>query len=336
MLRRFRFRIAVAAVTAAALAALAACEQYAVAADPSATPSATPELTPVPADPPGDPCAVEAIAEGSAAEVVRVGTGCMPIDRAVLIRCDPSGPPAVVVDASTDPRTFLGGRYAVPLEGPPAAPVELGVTTAGRIWRSESDTRRLFVEASGEWERWLALATPSDLSPVPSAFLIGDSILDGAAEAVTEALPGWDVTVDAEVGRGSSTAAGIAEAMPDPHPDVVVIQIGTNDHDPVGFAQAAERIFAATSQADLVVWVTVHSPDSGADGINAAIRSAVGRVPQAVLADWETFVADDALNGDGVHPSPGNEHLMADLLAPILEEWRAAVGAATDCAPGAG
>jgi lysophospholipase L1-like esterase len=316
------------------LLALGACDQYAAAADPSTSAAPTPELTPAPAAPVADPCAVGDVAAGGSAEVLRDATGaCIPAETSLSVRCDPSAPPAILLDQGAS--TFLGGRYAT-LAGPPDDIEVVGSTTMGRFWRSTIDPRRLFLESSGAWERWYLLPDAEALASPPEVLLIGDSILDGAAEATADLLPEWTVTVDAEVGRGAASAVTAAEAaLVDAAPDAVVIQIGTNDHDPVGFGENAKRILAAARGADVVVWVTAHTPDTDADHINAEIRRAVARVPQAIVADWDTFVDDEQLSSDGVHPAPGNERLLADLLVPLLDGWRAQVeGASTVCTLG--
>jgi hypothetical protein len=336
MPRRRVPRSAVATVVAVLAASSVACDQYAVAADPDASATPTPALTPIATAAVEDPCAIGPVGPGGAAEPIRDPTGACPgAEHALLVRCAPDVPPAIVLDAGTSPRVFLGGAYAVAAAGRPAGLVEVGTTTAGRLWRSATDPRRLYVESSGTWWRWLLLAEPGDLSPTPTVAMIGDSILDGSREAVIEALPGWEVTVDAEVGRSSDTAAAIVEALPPPVPDVVVVQIGTNDHDPAAFAERADAMLTALRGADLVVWVNTRAPDPTSDAVNRAIETAARSTPQTATADWASFVTAEELSSDGVHPALGNEHLLADLLAPMLDRWAGSVrGGVLDCLEG--
>jgi hypothetical protein len=53
-----------------------------------------------------------------------------------------------------------------------------------------------------------------------------------------------------------------------------------------------------------------------------------------VVADWDSFVSDDELSSDGVHPLAGHEDLMAKLIAPILTDWLEVAdgGGASACA----
>ena len=56
--------------------------------------------------------------------------------------------------------------------------------------------------------------------------------------------------------------------------------------------------------------------------------------PNAVVADWDSFVSDAELSSDGVHPVAGHEDLMATLIAPILTSWFEVAdgGGASSCA----
>ena len=67
-----------------------------------------------------------------------------------------------------------------------------------------------------------------------------------------------------------------------------------------------------------MVWQTAHGPLENIPGVNIHIHGLVSQYPNAVVADWDTFVSDDELSSDGVHPAPGHEDLMANLIAPIL------------------
>jgi lysophospholipase L1-like esterase len=155
--------------------------------------------------------------------------------------------------------------------------------------------------------------------------LIGDSILDGAREALTEGLTDWVVTIDAVVGRGSTDAAAVAESLPVPTPDVVVVEIGVNDHDADVFAANLQRIVAASADADLVLWVTAHGPEVVVPAVNEAAVAGMGAIPDGTIADWDRWVPEASLSSDGVHPDTGNAALLADLLVPLLSSWRQAV-----------
>jgi hypothetical protein len=152
-------------------------------------------------------------------------------------------------------------------------------------------------------------------------FVIGDSIADGAEPFITEALPTWTVDFDAIIGRATNSALAVAAAQAAARPDVVVIELGTNDADPAAFRANAVAILDALRHVPLVVWQTAHGPMENVPGVNIHIRGLAERYPNVVVADWDTFVNDDELSSDGVHPAPGHEALMAQLIGPILTRW---------------
>jgi hypothetical protein len=185
----------------------------------------------------------------------------------------------------------------------------------------------LFVGRDTQTERWLPL--PSG-SIARSVLFIGNSITDGAAAALTTALPGWTATFDAVIGRPSvgGVAPAAAAATLRPGPSAVVVELGTNDADPLAFEANLRTILTSLASSPLVMWQTVHSPQPAAIDVNAAGRRLASKFPNVAIADWNAFVPPAAISSDGVHPLPGHEGLMAKLVAPLLSTWaNAAAGA---------
>ena len=60
-------------------------------------------------------------------------------------------------------------------------------------------------------------------------WVVGDSILDGGRDEVEAALADWALTLDAEVGRSSSSGVELARAAVEQDANAVVIELGTND-----------------------------------------------------------------------------------------------------------
>lgn len=308
---------------------LSACDHYAAAGVPG-TPRATPAASPAPpsGQEPG-PASCQDVATTVTTAVVetlrRSDGSCVPAAQALVYRCDPAFDPVAVLDLRGGDRRYLGGAYAVTVPALPGGAQPLGVAAAGRLFADPTDPRWLWVESGGVVQRWLALPRAPDVQDPPSALLIGDSILDGAQTAVGVALPGWQLSIDAVVGRSSSGGIAPAESLAAPAPDVVVVELGVNDHDPAVFRQNADRILAAVAGADLVVWMTAHGPDPGVAAIDREIFSMMGTIPNGAIVDWDRAVPPEILSSDGVHPLAGNESVFAGILGPVLETWRLAV-----------
>jgi hypothetical protein len=243
----------------------------------------------------------------------------------MVYRCDPSLPAVAVVDVGQGPRRFLGGSYAVKVSAPPSTALSEGVTPFGELFLDPGDPSFLWVRSDGVTERWLALPVRSKVSSPPTVQMIGDSILDGGQTEVVAGLPGWTVTIDALIGRGSDGAAGVAESLPSPAANVVVIEIGVNDQDASATAANAQRIIAAQGGAHLLVWLTAHGPGPQVPSINEAIWDAMGPLSNGAVLDWNNLVPLDALSSDGIHPDTGQQGVLASILDPYLKGWLDAV-----------
>ena len=325
-------------VAAACATLLAACDHYAAAGPaPSATPNPPPtpsgtvsgrELEPIDCVPPQlpDPRTV--------VQTIRRGDGsCVPTSEAVVYRCDPSTEPVAVLGGGDGPTTFLGGRFAVPTPSIPSRAQIIGVAAAGQLSIIPGNDRWLYVEAGQSFERWLLLPDVSAVGEPPTASMIGDSILEGAAPAIEANLAAWDVTIDALVGRSSSGGVAPAQAMAISPPDVVMIELGTNDQDSGAFSAYADQIATAVNGADLVLWVTAHNAASATAAVNQGIRTVMAASPNGAVADWDARVPLELLSADGVHLLAGSEAAFADFLAPYLAAWLEAVRGqgATSC-----
>jgi hypothetical protein len=250
---------------------------------------------------------------------------CIPPGDLLVYRCDPSTEQVAVAGIGGTSRRFLGGAYAVPVDTLPADARTVGVTGAGRVSTTPGD-RALYVEAGGRIERWLSLPSDRTVPLSPTAFMIGDSILDGGQDAVVAGLPDWDISVDALIGRGSFGGITPAESLLET-PTVVVVELGVNDTSDTYFAANAERILAAIQGADLVVWVTAHGPEPVTDEIDRTIVADLGALRNGAVLDWNRLVPPDLLGSDGVHPTTGQEGLLASFLDPFLRTWHdAALG----------
>jgi hypothetical protein len=308
------------------------------------------------------------------AAVVKSGSvRCIPPEDAVVYRCGEELPPVAAVRGEDGVRRrFLGGRYAVSIPRIPGDAFELGRAGDRRLYVVPGDPHWLYVGTPEGPERWLvmpidrlayprlpapsvssslspsvspttspsvSLVTPTvtiDFATVPSATIVGDSIMAASTELMTEFLPGWSLTFDTEIGRGSSSGIPIAESIAtslDPS-DIVVIELGTNDADADTFRENAEQILDALTDRPLVIWQTAHGPLEEIQGVNEAIMQLAATFPNVAVADWDRHIREDALSGDGIHPTPEGLLQVPALLVPFMRAWaEAAAGrGATRCA----
>ena len=260
--------------------------------------------------------------------------GCVPPQRLFGFRCSPDEPIVIESGAGTrQAERFVGERWATPLDALPTGAFPLGEGGDMQVFGVPGDPKTLYVARDYTVERWLRLPRLGASDP-PTAFIVGDSIADGAESSILAALPAWSIGFDAVIGRGTNSALTAVANQAAVKPDVVVIELGTNDADPVAFRENGASMLDALRHVPLVVWQTTHGPLDNIPGVNIHIHGLVSRYPNAVVADWDTFVTDDELSFDGVHPAPGHEDLMANLIAPILTRWLEVAdgGGASACA----
>lgn len=307
---------------AVGLMVLAGCDHYA-----AVTGGPSPSLTPVPAAPvQRDPCAQPKTDHPVSVALVRRPDGtCVPFDRSFLFRCEPSMPAVALVDDGQGVRRFLGGTYGVEVPAVPPTALAIGVTPFGEVFEDPADPAFLWVEADGVTRRWLAIPNRNKLGDPPTVQMIGDSILDGGQTEVVAGLTSWTVSIDAEIGRGSYGAATVAEALPSPAADVVVVEIGVNDADATATVVGTEQIVAAQGDARLLVWLTAHGPETDMPAVNATIVAAMGQIPNGAVLDWDRLVPLDALSSDGIHPDAGQQGVLASILDPYVQTWLDAV-----------
>jgi hypothetical protein len=279
----------------------------------------------------------------------------------VLYRCSPTAVPILRVSSARGPALFLGGPFAVPVATLPARvrfvghargtevliadPLVLGIPatpsipTSSTVEVSPGSTAEpeplVYVRHDGVTERWPRLEGRRSLHDSPIVWLIGDSILDGGRDAVEAGLSDWSLTLDAEVGRPSSSGVALAEAAVEQDADAVVVELGTNDSSSATFRSRLIETLDILASVPLVIWQTARGPEGDPTilGVNAAIREVVPTYPNVAIADWEAFVPKEAVQTDGVHPDEGFEHLESELLVPLLSEWRDALSTegATSC-----
>jgi lysophospholipase L1-like esterase len=258
--------------------------------------------------------------------------GCIPASELFGFQCTPDDPPVIEIRAAGVTERFVGGRFALPMASLPIGAAPVGEGASMQVFTVADDPTLLYVGAGDGVTRWLRLPRRRVADP-PTAYVIGDSIADGSSPFITEALAGWSIGFDTLIGRGTSSALTTAAAQGLERPDVVVVELGTNDPDPVAFRENAVAIMESLRRVPLVVWQTAHGPLVNIPGVNIHIRGLMPEYPNTMIADWDLFVNDEELITDGVHPAPDHQDLMARLVAPILTRWLevASGGGAASC-----
>lgn len=168
--------------------------------------------------------------------------------------------------------------------------------------------------------------------------LIGDSIFAGTSqryggEACSTLVPlGWQVAVEAEVGRAVDFGNRVLDARPPDEWDAAVVFLGTNyGGDEVRYETELDRILDRLSPRPVVlVTVTNHGPLL--PEANEVIEREVLTRSDVDVFDWTTVSEiPGVLSGDGIHPTDAGRQLLIDGLALVLGRAPVVAGAPGRC-----
>ncbi len=165
----------------------------------------------------------------------------------------------------------------------------------------------------------LGAPTRGEAAPANGAnvFVVGDSVLLGAADQIVAAMPRYRVTVDAEVSRTVLAAPALLRGRTD---DVVVVSLGHNDGSG-DFANRIDTVMGALAGVDHVIWLTQQEFRADRAGMNDELRAATARWPKLEVLDWQAVVTrtPDANWDDGLHLRPAGADAMAGAIAFAVE-----------------
>jgi hypothetical protein len=158
-------------------------------------------------------------------------------------------------------------------------------------------------------------------------FMVGDSVMKAMTLGNPDALDysvgalGWDVTVDAVVGRFTDQGLRVLEKRPDEIHQVVVLMLGNNyNGDEQNFRDLISQIRDTLADTRKIVMFTVPEYEPKQKEVNAVLREAAAEDPRFVLIDWEaiTRTIKGVLSGDGIHPTEYGAQVLAQLIGNAL------------------
>jgi hypothetical protein len=149
---------------------------------------------------------------------------------------------------------------------------------------------------------------------------VGDSVLLGTKAYLPTTLGGWDLRLDAEVGRTLPDGLDVLRENEAGLGQAAIICLG---HNYGGGGRAYgyfAQILALLERVQRVVVVTVAEFAPAQREVNTAIRALPGRYPNVVVADWDAVVEanPELLRDDRVHPTTAGEIALANLIAVLL------------------
>jgi lysophospholipase L1-like esterase len=164
-------------------------------------------------------------------------------------------------------------------------------------------------------------------------YLVGDSITESISSrysgAVCDALNplGWDVTVDAVMGRRTTEAVQSLRAHLTDVGQVLVVLIGHNDGiDPASYKTQLDRLIALVPDVRRIYLLTNYQFEKGRDRMNAVLQQEAaadgtgGPDDRIELVDWNTVVSGvkGAIRQDGLHLTSIGQEALAGTIASAL------------------
>jgi lysophospholipase L1-like esterase/predicted small secreted protein len=167
-------------------------------------------------------------------------------------------------------------------------------------------------------------------------YLVGDSIAESVGPrysgTVCDALEplGWNVTVDAVMGRNTGQAVQSMRAHRSSVGQVLVVLIGHNDGiDPAAYHDNLTRLLAAAPNARWILLLTNYEFERGRNRMNLILYALAASDERIQVVDWNSVVkgTKGAIRGDGLHLTAVGEKALAETIAEAL-------GTAPPAAPG--
>jgi hypothetical protein len=151
-------------------------------------------------------------------------------------------------------------------------------------------------------------------------FAVGDSVLLGAKDSLSETVGGWDLYVDARVSRRFPEGIDVLRQNRAALGQVVVVVLGHNYGGGGKVYGYLDEIMAETSRTQRVVMVTVAEWSPAQVEVNRAIRSLPNVHRNVVVADWQAVTAANPqfLAGDRVHLTGAGRVALANLIAVMV------------------
>jgi lysophospholipase L1-like esterase len=155
--------------------------------------------------------------------------------------------------------------------------------------------------------------------------VVGDSLAVGLRPYLRRMLVGHPLTWDVRSGRTTPQGLPLLRAAirAVPHPQAVVISLGTNDGtDPRRFADRIRRALDAIPADACVIWPDIYRPPrKGAfRQLNRVLRAWTRRDGRVVVLPWDRAVADHRVRlPDGLHPDAAGFRLRARMIANAVD-----------------
>ena len=161
-------------------------------------------------------------------------------------------------------------------------------------------------------------------------FMVGDSVMQGAAPDIAAKLPKWSVVINTRVGRFLPEATAIVKTRPlKDLSDIVVLNLGNNyGQDRGQFRAQVDEMLSLLKNTKHIIWVMTGEFDKHQHEVNEVLRDAVDDHPNLVLLDWDTVWQKKPryTSADDIHLTREGADAYASLIAAGLDRITTTAG----------
>lgn len=160
-------------------------------------------------------------------------------------------------------------------------------------------------------------------------FVVGDSVMQGAAPYLGDLLEGWSVTADTRVGRFLGEAIRVIKKRRDDIGEIAVLNLGNNyNGSQEQFAGEVAEALEELSGVSHVIWINAGEFEDDRAEVNEALREATRMHPNLTIVDWNSWWEDNPsfTSGDRLHLTPEGAEAYAALVASAVTQVTQAAG----------
>lgn len=152
--------------------------------------------------------------------------------------------------------------------------------------------------------------------------LVGNSLLDEARDEVLASVRG-DVTIFAFPGVTMGGAAQNIQTAVAAEPDVLVIELGTNDAlQRIDYVVPARTTLDMAADVPCVIWVQTAVDNEVGDALRIYLEEQARLRPNLRLVPWDELAANrpEWYVSDGIHHTAAGQEAFAEAIGEAVED----------------
>ncbi len=160
-------------------------------------------------------------------------------------------------------------------------------------------------------------------------FVVGDSVMQGAAPYLADSLKGWSIIADTRVGRFLDEAIRVVEKRRADIGEIVVLNLGNNyNGSETQFAAEVSEMLDLLAGVSHVIWMNVGEFKADRVEVNDTLRAAAETHKNLTLVDWNSWWSENRsfTSGDRLHLTPDGADAYAALVAAAVTRVTQAAG----------